>query len=245
MHKEKIEGIIVGETNYSESSKILSIYTKEHGIVSAIAKGCRRLKSSLRSVSSKLTYGIFIINYKEVGLSTLISVDLLDNFRNIHTDITNISYGSYILELAYQVAKQNDNSEVFDILISSLRKINEGLPSDIITIIAEVKLLKYLGIDVNVEGCAACGSRSNIITLNADKGGYLCKECYENEPILTDKTMKVFRMLYYAELDKLTNLSLSDNTIKELELFLEEYYDRYSGLYLKSKKFIKILNGKV
>ena len=60
----KVEGIGVGETNYSESSKILKVLTDEYGIISVISKGCRNLKSKLRGVSSKLSYGIFHLNYK-------------------------------------------------------------------------------------------------------------------------------------------------------------------------------------
>ena len=245
MQIKKVEGIIVNETNYSESSKILNIYTKKYGIISAISKGCRRIKSPLRSVSTKLIYGEFILNYKENGLSTLISVDVSNNFKNILTDIYKISYSSYILELAYQVAKQNDDKDVFSLLISGLNKIEEGFKAEIITLIIELKLLKYLGIDINIDGCSNCGSCNDIVTLNVDKGGYVCRECYDNERIITSKSVKVFRLLYYADIDKITKLSLCDNTIKEIEDFLDEYYDKYSGLYLKSKNFIKLLDGKI
>ena len=50
----EVEGIIVSETNYSETSKILNIITKKYGLIGVISKGCRNLKSPLRSVSNKL-----------------------------------------------------------------------------------------------------------------------------------------------------------------------------------------------
>ena len=53
---KSIEGIIIGDTNYSESSKILNVFTKEYGIIGIMSKGCRRLKSNLRVVSQKLSY---------------------------------------------------------------------------------------------------------------------------------------------------------------------------------------------
>ncbi len=241
MKTKKIEAIVINEKEYSESSKILTLYTKELGIISAISKGCRKLKSPLRSVSNRLSYGDFILSYKEDGLSTLISVDTKDNFKNILLDINNLSYASYILELTYQVAKQNDDSEIFDLLIDILIKINEGFNPEILTLILELKYLEYLGIDINVDGCNVCGSNTDIITLNVDKGGYVCKECYENEPLVSDKTIKVFRMFYYVDIRKISKLKLSKDTIKEISKFLEDYYDKYSGLYLKSKKFLNII----
>ena len=68
----KTEGIVIGETNYSESSKILKVLTKDYGLISIMSKGCRNLKSKLRVVNSKLVYATFHFNYKENGISTLI-----------------------------------------------------------------------------------------------------------------------------------------------------------------------------
>ena len=55
--------------------------TKEYGLISAISKGCRKIKSKLRSVSTKLTYGYFHVNYKENGLSNIIAVDVIDSME--------------------------------------------------------------------------------------------------------------------------------------------------------------------
>ncbi len=241
MQTRKVEAIVVNETNYSESSKILGLYTKELGIISVISKGCKRLKSPLRVGSSKLAYGEYIISYKSEGLSTLVSVDILDSFKNILFDIKNVSYATYILELSTQVAKQNSDSEIFTLLISSLKKINEGLDPKIITLIHEVQCLKYLGIDIMVDACTNCGSTNDIVTLNSEKGGYICKECYENEKIVDEKTLKVIRLFYHVDISKISKLELSNITIKEISDFLEEYYDRYSGLYLKSKSLLNMI----
>ena len=89
---KKIEGIIVSEVDYKESSKILNIYTKEYGIIGVIARGSKRLKSNFSGLTTKLTYAIFIVNYKENGPSTLMEVNVIDNFKNIRKDIDKISY---------------------------------------------------------------------------------------------------------------------------------------------------------
>ena len=238
---KEVEGIVISETNYSETSKILNIMTKELGLIGVISKGCRNLKSPLRSVSSKLTYGKFVIYYKKDKLSILTEVNVLNTFKNLKKDITKISYASYLLELSEQVYKQNNSNDILNLLIDSLIKIDEGFNPLVIMNILELKYLEYLGVMPVIDSCAICGNKSNIKTLSSYKGGYICKNCYSNEDMVSDKTIKLIRMFYHVDIAKISKLEISDQAKNEINMFLNDYYDRYTGLYLKSKKFIRDL----
>ena len=240
---KKIEGIVIGDTNYSESSKILNILTKDYGIIGVMSKGCRKVKSNLRTVSTKLIYGDFNVYYKDNGLSNLIIVDLKRYYKNIMTDIIKISYATYLIELSQQTYKQNPSTEIYNLLIEGLNKIEDGFDPLIITNIIELKYLDYLGIGINVDGCNICGNQTEIVTLSSKSGGFVCRECYTNEKIVSEKAIKVIRMFYYVDISKITKLDLSIQTVKEISEFLDEYYDLYSGLYLKSKSFLKTFNN--
>ncbi len=239
MEIKKLEGIILSETNYSESSKILNVLTKDYGIIGVMSKGCRKIKSPLRSTSSKMVYGMFNLYYRNNGLSTLTSVDVIDNFNNIKKDIMAISYASFLLELTEQVYKQNNNKEIFALFISGLKKIDNGFNPVVITNILELKYLDYLGIGLQLDGCSICGNSEDIVTISVKHGGYLCKDCFNDNKIVNKKAIELIRMFYYVDIDKITKLDLHYDTIKEIDDFLEEYYDEYSGLYLKSKQFLK------
>ena len=241
MNLEEVTGIIVNETNYGETSKILNVITKEKGLISVMAKGCKNLKSPLRSVSSKLTYGTFIIYYKENKISTLKEVSVLDNFKNLKKDITSISYAAYMLELSEGVIKQNNDPRIFDLLIQSLKKIDESFDPLVIMNILELKYLEFLGVMPIIDSCAMCGKKTGIVTLSSYRGGYICKACYTNETMVSDKTIKLIRMFYYVDISKITKLDISPKSKNEINLFLDDYYSRYTGLYLKSKSFIKNL----
>ena len=60
---DKVDGIVVSELDYGETSKIINVLTRELGIIGMIAKGARTMKSPLRSTTGKLTYGTFYIKY--------------------------------------------------------------------------------------------------------------------------------------------------------------------------------------
>lgn len=242
MKIECVEGIVLTETNYSESSKILNVLTKEYGMLGIISKGSRNIKSKLRGVSRKLVYGKFNIYYKPTGLSTLISVDLLNSFSKTLMDLEKISYASFIIDLTTQILKQTDDSEMFDLVKDTLIKIEENYNPLILTRILELKLLDYLGVSPNIDNCSYCGSTKGILTLSSTAGGYVCRNCYTNQGMVSEKTIKMIRMLYYVDISKITKLDISKEVLKEINYFLDDYYDRYTGLYLKSKDFIKKIN---
>ena len=240
---KKIEGIIVSEVDYKESSKIINIFSPTEGVIGVLARGTKKVKSSLSGVTSKLTYGYFHIQYKENGLSTLLEVDIINGFKNIRRSIDKISYASYLLELSSMVYKHGSDINIYNLLIASLKKIDEGFDCEVITNILELKLLDYLAIKPVIDGCVNCGSKVDIVTISSYKGGYLCKNCARDEVIVNIKTIKLLRMFYYVDIDKISKLDISDNIKKELNRFIDDYYDRYSGLYLKSKMFLKNLQN--
>lgn len=239
MKIDSFEGIILTETNYSESSKILNVLTEDRGVIGIMSKGCRNIKSKLRGVSRKLIYGKFHVYYKENGMSTLIGVDLINSFSKTMMDLERISYSSYLLDLTYQVVRQNDDNDIFCLLRDTLLKIEEGLDPLVLSNILELKLLDFLGVRPSIDACSICGSDKGIVTLSSDSGGYVCRNCFNNEGYVSEKTIKMIRLYYYVEIKNISKLDVSSDVSKEINQFLDMYYDRYTGLYLKSKDFIK------
>ena len=245
----KIEGIVVGEQNYSESSKILKIFTKDLGIISVLSKGCRKPKSNLREGSNKLIYANFDISYKENGLSTLISIDVIKIFKNIimdYHDLAKKMYAFIIVDLTTQVLlqKQIDQyeiKEIYDILIASLKKIDEGLNSKVILDIVMLKYLKYLGVLPNIDSCSICGTNSDIITMDSKIFGFVCRECYTNERMVNPTSLKLIRMLYYVDINKIKHFPDIDG-IEDVEHFIDNYYEDHTGIYFNIKKKLITLN---
>lgn len=235
-----VEGIVVKSKNYGDTSKILDIFTKDYGIIGVISKGCKSIKSKLRSTSDNLTYATFTIYYKKDKLSILSEASIINNFSNIKKDIEKISYASFLLGLSSQVYKQCEDSSLYDILINALIKINDNFNSLIITNIVELKYLNYLGVMPNLTGCSICGNK-NVITLSSDKGGYLCSKCRTFEPITSDKTIKLVRMYSLVDISKISKLDLNKDIVNEVNNFINNYYVRYTGLYLKSKSFLETI----
>ncbi len=239
---EKVTGLIVHTTNYGETSLVIQLFTKEHGLIGVMGKGVKSLKSRLRSFVMPFTYGYFYIYYKEGKLSILKDVDIINPFSLIHQDITFIAYLNYISELSVQVYKESESEAIFSMMITAILKINEGLDPAVITNILEIKYLPFLGVGINLDECVSCGSKTGIVTIDGDKGGLLCKNCYRNEKLVKPKTIKLLRMYYYVDLKSISQLDIKKEFTDEINQFLMSYYNRYTGMYLQSKDFLKKMN---
>ncbi len=232
-----IEGFVVNTLKYGENSKIINILTKDKGIIGVISKGCLKEKSKLRVISANFTYAIFHLKYKKDKLSTLIGADVIDYLINTKSDIEKIGYLSYLTELAKNVYMESPQTEVYNIFINAIKKIEEGFNPKIITNIVELKYLDYLGIGLNLNSCVEC-TRTSVVSLSHNKGGYVCGVHRTNEPIYEDATLKMIKAYYYVEIDKISELKIKPKIIDQIDSFLNIYYKEYTGLYLKSKKFL-------
>ena len=235
----EVEGFILSETSYGETSKIVNVWTKKYGVIGIMCKGAKSLKSKNRVSTMRFSYAKFNIYLKQGKLSTLVSADVINPLKKIRGDITLIGYLSYLTELTEQVIKQNNDSLLFDDFINSILKIEDGLDPLVITNILEIKYLEKLGVLFNLDECVVCGSKNNIVTINADKGGFICLNCLSNEVIVDKKVIKMLRMYYYVNIKSITNIKIEDNIKNTINRFLDMYYDRYTGLYLNSKNFLK------
>ena len=235
----EVEGFILTETPYGETSKIINVLTKEYGVIGIMCKGAKSLKNKNRVSTMRLTYAKFNIYYKENKLSNLVSSDIINSLKKIKSDIILISYLNYITELTSQVIKQSNNKSIYDIFINTILKLEDGLDPLVLTNIMELKYLDYLGVMFNLDECAICGNKKNIATLNSDRGGFICLNCLTNEVIIPNKVIKMLRMYYYININGITNINVLDDVKKTINEFLNNYYEKYTGLYLNTKEFLK------
>lgn len=237
----EVEGFILSETPYGETSKIINVLTKEKGLIGIMAKGAKSMKSALRASTQVFTYGVFSIYFKDGKLSTLANVDIINPLKSIRSDLTKISYLTYISELTSQVIKQT-NEDVFDMFINIVLKMEDNLDPVILTNILELKYLPLLGVGLNLDSCIKCGNKTNIVTIDASYGGLICKDCFQNELIVDKKVIQLIRMYYYVDIKSISSINVKEEYKQTINKFISDYYDSFTGLYVYSKKFLEQLS---
>ncbi len=232
------KGIVLMETPFKENSKILQVLTEDYGLIGIMSKGCRPLKSKLRAISNKLIYAEFNINYKENGLSTLIDGNIIDSFKNFYTNYQLAMYAYYLINLTYQTLKDNNDQHLFNLLRDTLVKMNEGINPDILSNIFELQLLDYLGVSLNMDNCSLC-DKEEIYNLSIKDGGVICSSCYQEGFIFNKKTINLIKKLLNTRISSLINITIEPDILNELNMFINEYYNTYTGLYIRDKKNFK------
>ena len=49
-------------------------------------------------------------------------------------------------------------------------------------------------------------------------------------------------MFLYVDIKKISKIAIKEEYKKEIDTFITTYYNRYTGIYLKSKEYLKKLN---
>lgn len=241
---QKCEGIVLRTTDYGETNKIVTLYTREWGKYGVMARGAKKPKSRLAAITQPLTYGYYLVQ-KGNGLGNMQQGEIINSLRSIKEDILLTAYASYIVELTDKSTdEKKTNPYLFELLLQSLNYINEGYDPDIIKNIVEMKMLNTLGLYPILNECVFCKRQEGKFSFSIKEGGVVCHHCYEKDPyhlVLSQATIKLLRIFYYLDINRLGSISVKDETKAELNKVIECYYEEYSGLYLKSKKFIEQL----
>jgi DNA repair protein RecO (recombination protein O) len=178
----KTEGIIIKTVDFSETSKIITLFSKNQGKISALAKGAYRKKSSFLGRLDLFFQGIFIYSVnRNQELNTLIECDISNSFPNLHTDILKFTYGNYILELLNIIIPTEEEAEkIFNLSLNALKYISlEQLEKiELLIRFFEIKLLCILGFLPSFDCCTNChtkGIREYI--LDIERSIILCQKC--------------------------------------------------------------------
>lgn len=243
---QKYEGIVIRTTDYGESHKIVVIYTREAGKIAGMARGAKKPSSRLAGASQLFTYGHFLIQSGR-GLGTIKQAEMIASLRAIREDIFKTAYAAYIVDL---LDKSTDDKEsnpfLFELLSQTLQYINEGHDPDIITHIFEMKMLSVLGLYPEMQKCVMCGNTEAEFGFSLKENGLICHQCFDRDPHfmpLSQKAVKLLRLFYFFDIQRLGAISVKPETKKELKNMISLYYDEFSGLQLKSKRFLDQLDN--
>ena len=203
MASEKSLAIVLRVTEYSETSCIVNLLTREFGRIGAIAKGARRPKSPFSAAIDVLAVCQIVFINKPSALSILTEAKLERRFRAGETDLKRLYAGYYVIELIRTLTNEGDRSpELFDLTHKTLVQLDEGVFSENELnhrlLLFELSLLDLLGQLPMLTRCVSCGREKTMLSevnfgLNA--GGVLCQTCRRGKPNVVQVSSAGFQSL--------------------------------------------------
>jgi len=117
------EGIVLARRNFGEADRILSIYSKNHGRISVIAKGIRRLTSKKRGHLEIFSY----IRFQAVeghGIGILTEVETINSFESFKKDLKKVSLAYFFCEVIGKITHEHErNDGIFELILNYLEKL--------------------------------------------------------------------------------------------------------------------------
>lgn len=245
--KEQIEvkGMVIAQSPIGEYDRRVVILTLEKGKISAFARGARRPNSRLIGASQPMTFGTFYL-YAGKNSYTLVSADIDNYFTELKKDLLKVTYGTYFLELAsYLTRENNDEREILKLLYQSLRALEKGkIPPKLIRCIYEIRILTAFGEGMQVFECALCGGTEELGWFSSLRGGCLCSECrkYSTDRIsLAEGTLYTLQYIISTSIEKLYSFLVSEKVQDQLMKISSSFLRQHIRGEFKSLEMLHVL----
>ncbi|MBI1311285.1 DNA repair protein RecO [bacterium] len=223
MSAEKTEAVVIRLADFSNTSRVVTFFTRDFGKISAIAKGGKRLKGPFDTALDLLsTSRIVFLRKSSSALDILTEASLQERFRPAPGDMNGYYAGCYVAELLAGLTEPYDpHVEMFDAAGEVLATLSQGGDFRLPVLTFELRMLREIGQLPSLDECIHCGaaieshgSRSYWMS----QGGILCPDCqqenYSDHPIQAG-TVAILRALS-AGSEIPSRISASDRQIREL-----------------------------
>jgi DNA repair protein RecO (recombination protein O) len=181
MSSIKSSAIVLKSINWRDSSKIVTLFTREEGKISVIAKGARQLKSRYQGVLESINL-IEVVIYMSATrkLQILGQATLEDMYKDIRIDYEKTGYTFALLELTDIFFKEGSADTIyFDFLITLLSEISRISDPKIVFWYFLIKLGSYLGFKPVFDQCATCNTSitTEKSVFSMREGAVICRNC--------------------------------------------------------------------
>jgi DNA repair protein RecO (recombination protein O) len=239
------EAIVLRAIEYSETSLIVWLFTREHGRVHVIAKGARRARSPFEGALEPLVRGelVFYRKARSEGLETAKEFDPHDLHLGLRKDLQRLYRGLYVGELLTELSQRElPSEETFDAAAAALRRLARGDASQLDATLFdfELLLLRSAGFAPRLDGCVQCDaplSPDEPAWFTPGAGGVQCRQ-HAGKPPAT-RTVSRGALLTLRALTQGTQVQIGREVTRELRELLDAFFAWHLERPLRMSKHLK------
>lgn len=236
------KGIILYQKNHKEKDKLVKIFTEQYGKMVFYVKHVQKKNNPLKAAILPMTTGTYIGEIKKEGLSFLNAAKKITPFLYLQQDIFANAYATYWLGLVDACLEDKKADPfLFSFLKEALKQLNDKKDAEILSAIFEIQLLPRFGITLQFDHCAICQKKEGQMDFSYRYNGLLCHHhFYKDERRFHANPKAIYLISLFSSvcLSQIGQIHVSKKTKQDLRKIIDELYEEYVGLHLKSKHFI-------
>ena len=241
----RASAVVVRHGDWGEADRLLTLYTREQGMVKALAKGARKITSRKAGHLQPFTH-VTVQLAKGRDLLIVTQAETVDAFLPLHDNLIKTGYAAYIVELLYRFSYEEEggNPPLFKLLVDTLGRIEKEDEAWLSVRYYEMRLLDIVGFRPQLFECANCGRE----ILPEDQffsfatGGVICPQCGRGLPNLAKISMETLKYLRHFQRSSYRDASRahpSSEVQKEAEALMQGYFTYLLERELNTPGFIK------
>jgi len=246
--------ICIRAVDYSETSQVVTFFTRDTGKIGAIAKGSKRPKSAFGGPIEILSHGkIVFSDSSDKSDSSREKLATLTEFEPAYggPGLTGLQNNLLVLNCCYFAAEllnhltddYDPHPELFDGFLQFLQDVqgNNNRPQIMaLSILFQLRLLKEIGLQPILDHCVNCKTRyerlstSDEVFFSSSANGLVCKDC---EPAFPDK-IKLTKDAAVCLINLGHIPQATEKTLREIQKVLVHHFTQLLGRPLKMAKYI-------
>lgn len=219
-----VEGFVLREFSYRESSKIIEVFTKDMGKISIIAKGVLNKKNPNLSSTQrfvKASYNLYKSGEKFFGIR---DATLLKSYSKSNKNFDIIVYKSAICDLLLRTIDFDQKDLVYNLMDKTFDSFEKASGNYFnIFLCFLLKYISFSGFKPNLKECSMCGSKinPNDAYFSEKDGGMVdssCKKIKKDIVYLTREEYLYILKLIYTPTDQVSKIDLKIEKKKIINL---------------------------
>ena len=229
--------------NVGENDKLLTILTRDFGIIKAFSSGSKKITNKKFSASGLLCYANY--SFVKVGNTYKIyEAQPIKSFFDVGSDVYLLGIAQYFCELAsFTAPNENDSAEYLRLFLNSLHfLVNDNRDPELIKAITELRLAVILGYMPDLVACTGCSLyEADVMYFNVFDGKIYCDKCKDASlsflPI--DRTvLSAMRHIVFSEFKNIYNFEIPSEKTAYLSKVSEKYICAQTENNYKTLEFL-------
>ena len=224
-----VEAIVLREVHYKEADRILTLYSRQEGKITAKARGALRKSSRTGAATQQLTFSEMTL-FGNMGKYTVNEASVIEPFSGLRENFENYALGCYFAECIEMLTEENNpEEEILQLILNSLYALSRSLYDPaLVKAVFEMRLMSLLGYMPDLDACCVCGREApEEPCLGLETGRICCRGCRNKDVGPTDflctSSLQAIRYAIASPAKKIFSCRIGGEELERMSGACEDY----------------------